>query len=88
MEVERPDAASSRAAEIDALARGGGVPALAEAHGYVAEDDGQNYERELAEANICQQFLFGDISAKFDLHSSVSAPIFGNKYWYSFCSMV
>ncbi|KAH8068864.1 hypothetical protein JL721_6436 [Aureococcus anophagefferens] len=35
MEVERPDAASSRAAEIDALACGGGVPALAEAHGYL-----------------------------------------------------
>ena len=51
MEVERPDAASSRAAEIDAIARGGGVPALAEAHGYVAEDDGQNYDHELAEAD-------------------------------------
>ena len=51
MEVERPDAASSRAAEIDAIACGGGVPALAEAHGYVAEDDGQNYHSELAEAD-------------------------------------
>jgi len=51
MEVERPDAASSRAAEIDAIACGGGVPALAEAHGYVAEDDGQNYHSQLAEAD-------------------------------------
>ena len=34
MEVERPDAATSRAAEIDALARGGGVPARASAVSY------------------------------------------------------